>query len=261
MSFHNRSVLEKLPQANRNTDAIAKLVEYNSDPTAEIAVWEFFSNPQSLKFSGQTKYDDAGTFNARIQDQTFGSSSGLTLDISDLMLETYRYGRTFKPLLEGIEELRKPDITKGIFAPKVLSFIFGEFRFSPCVISGNINWNETAWLNGLAARATLSFSLLQLPTPGKLGLSEIAPELVPQRFTDRQLEDSSKAAKEYLEANIQNYSETVVGYIRANTYKLTTDRASGVIQMTDPQGKTIGTIGIYDGKTINDKENNIPKKS
>lgn len=260
MSYINKSVLDKLPQANRQTDAIARLVEYNTDPTVENAVWEFLSNPQSLKLSGQTKYDDAGTFGANVQDQTYGTSSGLTLDVSDIMLETYRYGKTSRPLLEGIDKLRKPDISKGIFAPKVLSFIFGEFRFSPCVIAGGINWNETAWLNGLTARATLSFSLLQLPIPGKLGLSEIAPELIPQRFTDRQLEDASKAAKAYLEENIQNYSETVVGYIRSSSYKLTTDRSTGVISMTDSQGKAIGVVGAYDGKTLDPATNTIPKK-
>lgn len=261
MPFQNRSVLDKLPQAIRSIDAVAKLVEYNIDPTQEISVWEFLSNPQSLKFTGNTRYDDAGTFAASVQDQTFNTSSGLTLNLSDLMLETYRYGKTVKPLLEGIEALRKPDISKGVFVPKILSFIFGEFRFSPCVISGSIDWNETAWLNGLAARATLSFSLLQLPTPGKLGLSEIAPELVPRSFTDRQLEDSAKAAKTYLEQNIEKFSETVVGYIRANSYKITTDRSTGVITMTDSQGKTIGVIGTYDGKTIDDTDNTIPKKT
>jgi hypothetical protein len=253
MARFNQSAIANLPAASKS-QAEAVLMEYSIDPTTEKKLWTFLYNPSVLRFSGDAKYSESGTFAAREQDMQYGNSTGLTLEIPNLYLDSYCLGKSLKPLLEGIDELRKADIKQSRFSPPILSFVFGSRRFSPCVLT-RVGWDEVNWLGGEPARAQMNLTLQQIPEPGKLGLGAIAPELqsldqLPADLTERQREEGSAAAKEHLNANIQTLSPEVQGLVRSNAYKLGTDAATGDVTMVRADGTAIGVVGRWDGKEL-----------
>lgn len=241
--YKNNVVLDSLPGGS--TDRVfAVLTEYNADPTKEIKVWEFLLNPQSLSYSGASNYAASGTFAAREQEQQFINSENQTLNIPDIILDTYHEGKSCEALLEGLEELRKAKISESKFSPSILSFVWGKKRFSPCGLT-NVERVENGWLSGETAKAKLRISLLKFPTPGKLGLQNIAPELITMQLTERQLADASNAVNAYLKAALGSLSTTVQNLVRSGQYKVTTDRETAIVTITDTQGKALGVAGTY----------------
>lgn len=257
----NSAAIANLPTAQKNW-VEAFLIEYSVEETVEEKrLWQFQYNPSVLRFSGESKWNAVETFAAREADQQFGSSTGLTLEIPNIYLDTFCLGKSLKPLLDGLDELRKADIRQSKFNPTILSFVFGSRRFSPCVLT-RLNWDEVAWLGGEPARVQLSMTLQQLPIPGKLGLAAIAPELQlpPEGLTERQRGEGSEAAKKWLTDNAQTLSPDVQNLVRSNGYKLSTD-ADGKVTMTNAAGQAIGILGTWDGSQLDTSGSTIPKAS
>lgn len=264
----NQDAISKLPSAPKGW-VEAYLIEYSTDLSVEERLWTFFYNPQMLRFSGDAKYNETGTFAAREQNQQFGYSSGLTLEVPRLYLDSYCLGKSLRPLLEGLDELRKADVKKSKFNPPILSFIWGSRRFSPCVLT-RISWDESAWLSGEPARVQMSLTFLQVPKPGALGAKmttttfdadKKALEGKPrQELTDRQRQDASTKAREWLAANQQTLDSTTQNLVRSNRYKLLTDAKTGDVTMLDLKGQKVGTVGRWDGKTFTDQVSTLPKK-
>lgn len=170
-------------------------------------------------------------------------------------------------------EAQKPDPppqvgATGQFAPPLLVFIWGSRRFGPCILE-RVNWEETAWLGGEPAKATLGITLIEVPKPetreGKTGTGKEAAQDFGSKpktdttpkpnnegkpriaLTDRQREDASNKAKEHLKANVASFDPAVQAVIKANAYKLSTDKDSGDVKLLDGKGKDLGIVGRWDG--------------
>ena len=256
-STPNRSAL-----AQAKTAAVgfveAYLIEYGVEDEAD-RLWTFWLNPSTLRFSGDTKYSPANQFAAREEDFQFGYSTGLTLSIPDLLFEAYCIRKSIRPILEAIDELRKANIKQNKFAPPILSFIWGGRKFSPCVLT-SVQWDETAWLTGEPARATMSLSFQQIPEPGKLGLGNIAPELetaddslpgnkLRNPLTTRQQSDGIAKAQDYLTQNIQRYDDATQALIKSADLKslLSIETNTGLVTLKDSKGTVKGLAGQWTG--------------
>jgi hypothetical protein len=255
---------------NPNASALAKattaavghveayLLEYGVEEEAD-RLWTFWLNPSTLRFSGDTKYSPANQFAAREEDFQFGYSTGLTLSIPDLLFEGYWIRKSIRPILEAIDELRKANIKQNKFAPPILSFVWGGRKFSPCVLT-SVQWDETAWLTGEPARATMSLSFQQIPEPGKLGLGNIAPELetandslpgnkLRNPLTNRQKDDGIAKAAAYLTDNVQRYDDATQAVIKSADLKtlLSVTDSTGLVTLKDSKGKDLGVAGQWNG--------------
>ncbi|NJR38521.1 MAG: hypothetical protein HC781_06340 [Leptolyngbyaceae cyanobacterium CSU_1_4] len=265
MPSPNQAAIAALTAAQKS-HVEAYLIEYSVDPASADRLWTFFLNPSVLSFSGETKYTASDTYAARVQDQQFGNSTGLTLEIANLYLDSYCMGKSLRPLLEGINELRKADLKNSKFNPPILSFVFGARRFSPCVIT-RVKWDEAAWLGGEPARAQLSITLMEVPVPGERGVAAIPPEpeaptdgSPPQELTERQRQDGSTKAKEWLNANVGSLETSLQSIVRTNRYRLSTDAKTGDVTIFDLEGKSLGTVGRWDGATLTTENINALKK-
>ena len=237
----------------------AWLMEYKLTADGD-RLWEFWYPPQTLKFSGQANYTEQATLSAREHDWQFGSSSGLRLEIPNLVLDSYCLGRTVQPLMDGLDELRKAKPTEGIFAPPVLLFAFGGRTFGPCVLT-NIQWDEVAWLSGEAARLQLSLTLQQIPKPPNAGTptepaadtsaAEKERDGKPRKpLTLRQRQDGSTKAIEWLRANPSALPAQLKAVVTANTFRVSTDTDSGDVRIFAADGTELGTVGRWDGRNF-----------
>jgi hypothetical protein len=254
LTLNQAAIAALTPAEKSNVEAY--LIEYSIDPSAANRLWTFFLNPSVLSFSGETKYTSSETFAARVQDQQFGGSSGQVLEIPNLYLDSYCLNKSLRPLLEGIEELRRADLKNSKFSPPILSLIWGSRRFAPCVLT-RVKWDEAAWLGGEPARVQMNLSFVQVPPPGERGIAAIPPEPdIPtdgspaQDLTERQRQDGSAKAKEWLNANVSELDTNTQSLVRSNRYRLSTDAKTGDVTMFDVDGKTLGVVGRWDGTTL-----------
>lgn len=238
--------------------AEAFILEYGEEKT-EKRLWTFFYNPQSLRYSRAAKYSSTETFAARVQDQQYGYTEGKTLEISDIILDSYCMGRTVRPLIEGINKLLEARLERGEFAPPVLSFIFGTQRFAPCALT-KVSWDETAWIGGDPARVKMSLSFIEMPIPESRGKKSKDLQLKddadnkagtgkPSKpLTDRQQVEAKQKAREWLNKNQSKLDPQTQKAIRSNQYDVTADPKTGDVKLLSSKKQAIGTVGRWDGK-------------
>lgn len=262
MSLYNGVVANSLPTAEKSR-VEAYLLEYGTDGGQGKRLWSFLYNPQTLRFSGDTVYQSIGAFASRESDQQFAYTNGLVLEVPDIVFESYCLGKSVRPLLEGIDELRKADIKKSRFNPPILSFLFGSRRFAPCVLT-KVSWDESAWLGGEPARVRMNLTFQQIPTPGKLGLNAIAPELktnaLETPLTERQQDEAKKKAKEWLKANLNNIDPQLKTRIEEKDYELTVDANTGEVKLKTGDENLNGIVGRWTGKEFQTDTFNTLKK-
>lgn len=262
MAIYNTVVANSLPTAEKNR-VEAYLLEYSTDPNAGKRVWSFLYNPSLLRFSGEAVYSSIGAFASRESDQQFNYSTGLTLEVPNIYLDSYCMKRSLRPLVEGIDELRKASIKQSRFSPPVLSFVFGSKRFAPCVLT-KVSWDEAAWLGGEPARAQMNLTFLQIPAPGKLGLNAIAPELktnaLETPLTERQQDEAKTKAEEWLKANLNNVDPQLKTRIEEKDYDLTVDPNTGEVKLKTGDENLNGIVGRWTGKEFQTDTFNTLKK-
>lgn len=263
MSIYHQAILNSLPDATRETKtAKAYLFDYNQTAQGQY-LWGFLYNPSSLEFSRSAKYSESQTLSSRASDLQYGYSSGKTLSISEIVLDSWLQGKTIQPLLDGIEKLLECDINKKQYSPPILAFVFGSRRFSPCVLS-NVKWVETGWLGGAPARATMSLTLLEVPEPMtkeaasakiRATLSKVAQTRSQQgqprmELTDRLSFDVVNKAKAWLAANVDKFDPKIVPIIKSKNYTLKIDSNLGLIYMYDSKGNKVSNYAVakWDGK-------------
>ena len=172
MTYINQPLLDTLPEARETPGIFASLITLDSNIDSLRAAeglgngqiglaWRFLVNPQSLSFSRSAKYVEAGTPALNSQIMQWTGSTGRTMSISNLLLDTWYEGRSVKPLITGLERLMDARLDKGKFAPPVLSFVWGRRRFSPCVLT-EIKIDEAGWLDGEPALAVAEMTLLEV---------------------------------------------------------------------------------------------------
>ena len=160
------------------------------------------------------------------------------------------------------------------YAPPLLSFVWGDRRFAPCVIT-EVSWDESGWHSGRAARAVLNFTLIEVRDPKKRAdplvpaekqgrtsedkekeASAKTPPKLPKELTERQRKEGSNAAKEYLRQNQKSLPPALKGVVDSNSYFLSTDEATGAITMLDSNKREIGVVGRWDGREFTQGEKN-----
>ncbi len=255
------SVYSQLPDASKEGASIeAVLLEYDISGNTAKPLWLFLVNPQSLRFSREAKYTEISPLASQRSEVQYSASTGQTLSIPDLILQTWYCGKSLRPLIEGINLLLEADIKNKKYAPPILKFQWGTREFGPCVLT-NIQWEESAWLGGEPASVKLGLELKEVPKAISRGEIEQQKTKVMETakatrekqgkprlpLTDRQRADASAVAKKYLETNIKQWAADVQAAIRGNKYKLSTDASSGAVAMIGVGGKAVGTVLVWDG--------------
>jgi hypothetical protein len=257
----NEQAYNSLSTANKESKAIAAvLLEYDISGNAPKPLWVFLVNPQSLRFSREAKYTEISPLASQRSEIQYASTTGQTLSIPDLILQTWYCGKSLRPLIEGINLLLEADIKNKKYAPPILKFQMGTREFGPCVLT-NIQWEESAWLGGEPASVKLGLELKEVPKTISRGEIELqltkgmeTAKITREKqgkprlpLTDRQRTDASAAAKKYLETNIKQWAADVQAAIRGSKYKLLTDASSGAVAMVGVGGKSVGTVLTWDG--------------
>lgn len=255
-------------------------------------VFTFLINPQSLKWNRKATYSQAATAATSVQAQQYYHTDGRALQIEGLHMEVWYYKRSLRPILEQLQLLLVPDVANESLSPKVLNFCWGSQTFTPCVLT-SLNWTERSWLaNGEPATVILSLELLEIPPPdGDLvsrwvgeqkkitGLGDgqtqsetgggqaatgkekgkktkLAKQPV---LTDRQQEDGSKKAEDWLKSNTSKLKPEVQQRLKTQNYGIQMDPKTGDYHLTTATGAKLGRIGNYDGTQFDTTKNSIPK--
>lgn len=204
----------------------------------------FLYNPESKSYSKEASYAAANAGGTGIQEQNYINSTGKTLSLSNLLLDSYCAGRSLRPYLDTLESLLLPK-APGL-APPTVAFLWGSDRFSPAVVT-SLSWEETAWLSGEPAMARVSMALLQLPEADSLATIAVTPEPTGEvGLTDRQRADAVAQAKAYLDSNTSKLKPEIKSAYSSSRFKWLTTTA-GTVQITDVSGKVLGTVGVWDG--------------
>ena len=255
-SFYNLEVYNSLPSASLG-EASAWLMLYAPELDEEQAVWGFLVNPSILSFSRVADYGEQSSFAAKVRDRQYSQTSGRTLSIQNVPLETWYYKKSLAPLIEGINALMEASTENNQFSPPILSFVMGSRRFGPCVLT-QLSWDETAWLGGEPASVNLSMTLEEIPKPGlKRDAATQSLQRRQSSLTLRQREEGSAAAKEYLEENQGSFRDEIASAIASNAYFLETDEITGEVSMLDRNKDFVGIVGTYDGREFDAAANSL----
>lgn len=264
MSIYHKAVLDSLPPATLETKTTkAYLLDYDQTRQQGQYLWAFLTNPQTLEFERSAKYSEAQTLSSKKSDWQYSYTTGRSLTINDIILDSWCKGKTIQPLLDGVEALLECDVSKKQYSKRILSFVFGSRRFSPCVLT-NVKWTETGWLGGAAARATMSLTLQEVPEPMTRAQAESrkqqtgtaaaaakqAAGMPRMQLTERQQSEGSKKAIDILRKNEARFNPQVRSLIRSSAYRLLTNRETGDIVLFDRKGQKVGLVGRYNGQTL-----------
>lgn len=223
----------------------------NTTPQGAI-LWNFLYNPQALAYSREANYSESNPLGSAVAYQHYINTSGRTLQLSNILLNSWYEGKSVQPLIDGIQALMQAQIGAGAFTPPpVLSFVWGSKTFGPCVIK-SVQWQETGWLSGAPAYGAMNITLLEVREEQVSGNSFdqqlLDDEVVPgdgsptESLTDSQAGQASRYAKAYLENNPQLWGPDVQTLIDSDSYLLLTNRETGDVQMLDSDRNVIGTI-------------------
>lgn len=241
----NKTPYSQLPTEEKAKGAIeAMLVEYDIDGKKDKPLWTFLVNPSNLKFSDAAEYDKTSPIASAVPHRTYSNSTGRTLTITDMLMDTWYTGKSLQPLVEGVRALLKAKTEQNQFSPPVLAFLMGTKRFAPCVIT-KLDWIESRFLSGAPGRISMSIVLEEIPTPPTKAELErrekVKREAIADRrqqqgrprldLTDRQQKAAIEQAKRYLNSNKSQFSAEVQGYINLGKYQLKVNKESGDVEM------------------------------
>ncbi|ANV88498.1 hypothetical protein [Picosynechococcus sp. PCC 7117] len=250
----NEQLLNKLEAASKVEGIFAHLADLQGNVVAE-----FLFNPEQKYYSRSARYAEGVAALTSLPSQQYQYSSGLELNLSNLLLQTHSQGKTVKSIIQGIQDLMVADPINEKYTPTPVKFVWGSDSFGPCVVT-NLNWNETAWLDGLVADARLDIKLLEIPDPStrspqqaQQGTPNTNPDL-----TDREKSTASTKANEWLKSNTSKLNSTLAPIVKANRYRLLTSN-QGRVSILDAKNNVLGIVGDYINGSFNTDSNNIQK--
>lgn len=249
----NPVALNQLKGASKSTNHYARLVSLDNQ-----RLWEFIYSPEEKSFSRRSNYAEAPTGAGSVPAQNYLYTSGKTLTLSNLLMDTYCEGKSLRQSLQDLEGLLVVDVKKGL-QPYMLYFVWGTEKFGPCVLT-DISWKETSWLGGEPAAARLDMSLLEVPLPDSQPKQSNPIPSSTINLTDRQREDGRKKAQEWLNSNLSKLSPTTKQAVQSKSFKWLTD-STGVIKITNSKGETLGTVGTWNGTTFTTTNNTLANVS
>ncbi|KOP22830.1 hypothetical protein AMR41_29505 [Hapalosiphon sp. MRB220] len=254
----NEKVLSGLNSSEKVEGIYASLID---ELSKEFYVFLF--NPEEKRFSRQANYNEGITALSSTPSQQYNYTSGLTLRLPNLLLETYNQGKNCKLLIQRIQSLMVADPKKGQYSPTPVKFVWGKDSFGPAVVK-DVSWVETSWLNGEVASARVDITLVEIPEDqlSQKARSQSSQERLqqasttPQSLTNRQKEEARKKADKWLNNNIKKLSDNVSYIVRTKTYIITVDN-NGNVTLYDKKARTLGNIGIYKNSNLNTSTNNL----
>lgn len=247
----NPKFTNKLAPAERVTEVYAQLMDLS-----EQVVWEFQYNPEVREFSRSAKYAEAITSATSTPAQQYLYTTGRTMRLPGLLMESYADGKSLRSQLDALQALLVIDpANRTAFAPKQVIFSWGSERFGPAVIT-ELNWKEMAWLGGEPAMVQMDLVLLELPPPDTEP-SQSAQPAPASTLSDRQRADGRRAAQQWLKANANRFTPQTRDIVRTGRFRyLTTGQQISIVR---PDGGLIGVIGTYDGQRLNTSTNTLIK--
>jgi hypothetical protein len=241
MSLANESVLNGLAESPKTSGVEAVLVGEDG-----AILYKFLYAPEKQSFSKSAKFTEVAVGGKAIMPVVYGYTTGTTLRLDNLLIDTFCDGRSGRELIEGLGRLTLPDAET--LKPKIVYFVYGTFSFGPAYIT-NLDWETEAWLNGEAAIGRVNISLIEVPgSPTTATTSGAAtPAASSPNLTDRQKLEARQQADAWLSANINRLKPDIQQRVRSRSFKfLTSD--NGTVQITDASGQALGTVGTWDGR-------------
>ena len=273
--MYNKSALNALPSAQKSGARFeAVLLEFDLNGNQEKPAWRFLINPKELQFSQTAQYSKVSTIASSVADRQFTGGTGATLKITDMVMDTFCYGKSLRPLIEGAQALMRARIDKSEFQPPILAFKVGSRRFAPCVLV-SLDWVESRSLSGEPARVVMAMTLEEIPRPLTKAEQEVKERLKQDTIADRresdgkprreltfrQITNSTAAAKAYLNANKSAFTGEIQGIISRGLYFTKVDKSTGDVTILSGDS-ALGVVGrsLGDKLIANDTVSTLPLK-
>ncbi|ALF55618.1 hypothetical protein ACX27_26700 [Nostoc piscinale CENA21] len=237
----NTSVLNSLPAVGQNELATARLVNNLGKD-----VYTFLYNPESKSFNRRAIYKEGASALTSLPSLSYQYTTGLTLDLNNLILESYSRGKSIRPLLDSLQSLMVANPTRGKYAPSPVTFTWGANTFGQAVIT-KIDWTETAWVGGEPASARVNLQLMQIPSTSSSATpaqSTQAASSKEQPLTDREKAEAINKARANLRQTLKSLNASVAQLVRSGNYKLTVSNM-GVVTISDSKDRVLGVVGTY----------------
>ncbi|MFS0515149.1 hypothetical protein ACEYW6_10550 [Nostoc sp. UIC 10607] len=238
----NPNVIKGLNAAEKVVDIYATLTDKEGKP-----LFTFLFNPESKRYSRRADYTEAPTALTSTPSQQYKYTTGLTLLLNNLLMQSYAEGKTCKLLLQKLQGLMVADPTNSKLTPALVYFTWGSDKFGPAVIT-SLDWSESSWLNGEVAAARVNLTLLEVPilklasTPTVKDLEAASTKTVV--LTPRQVNEAADAATKWLKANVKKLPEKITALVKVNKYKLSTD-PQGNVTIFSSKNENLGIVGNY----------------
>ncbi|MBW4636345.1 MAG: hypothetical protein KME30_32050 [Iphinoe sp. HA4291-MV1] len=151
----NQSVLVTLPQAQNLQGTFSVISRLDAK-----AAWSFLVQPVEISYERNSNYSFSNSIGT-LPSLQYGNTEGWTCTINNLPLSTFWQGRSLSSYIDALASLQHPDADN--FSPPVLAFIWGQRRFSPCVMT-RFSKTEKLWFpSGDLAECAISFTLIEVP--------------------------------------------------------------------------------------------------
>ncbi len=151
----NQSVLVTLPQAQNSQGTFSVISRLDGK-----AAWSFLAQPTEILYERNSNYSTSNSVGT-LPSLPYGNTDGWTCSIANLPLNTFWQGRSLSSYIDSLAAFGLPDANS--FSPPVLAFIWGQRRFSPCVMT-RFSKTEKLWFpNGDLAECAISFTLVEVP--------------------------------------------------------------------------------------------------
>ncbi len=238
----NPAVISGLNAGKKVEGIYATLTDKEGKP-----LFTFLFNPESKRYSRKVNYTEAPTALTSTPSQQYKYTTGLTLQLSNLLMQSYVEGKTCKLLLQKLQGLMVADPANTKLTPSLVYFTWGSDKFGPAVIT-SLDWTESSWLNGEIAAARVDITLLEVPTI-KLESTPTVKDLETASaktatLTPRQVSESANEASKWLKANVKKLPEKVAALVKVNKYKLSTD-SQGNVTIFSNNNENLGIVGNY----------------
>lgn len=167
--YRDTETLGSLPRISQSGQVKAYL-SWNEN--GNLRSWVFLYPIQQLEISMAINYGLNDTIATNSKSLYWKGNDPKTINLPGLILDTYWDGRSVRPILEGVEKLAQASAERR--SPPVLSFVCGNVRLTPCVLTDRISYTIGRMVGGEPVTATLNLTLTQVST-GQL----IAPAALP----------------------------------------------------------------------------------
>ena len=243
MTIVNTNVLNSLAESPKTSGVPAQLVGEDGK-----ILYSFLYAPEKQAFSKSAKFTEVPVGATARQPQVYGYTTGTTLRLDNLLLDTFCDGRSGRELIEGLGRLTLP--AAETLKPPLVYFVYGTFSFGPAYIT-DLSWETEAWLNGEPAIGRISIALIEVPgsptTATTTGTTTPTSAGTIPDLTDRQKLEARQQADAWLSANINRLRPDIQQRVRSRSFKFLTSE-TGSVQITDSSGQVLGTIGTWDGR-------------